>query len=218
MGLHSGGYTDNVRCAGKPDSVRLSESHLTRRRGRATRDLSVELGTRSSDMRQLCAKSCLPATSPSDRNAPLLRSVLPIARPCADNSRLPPFAHSSLAFFSASWRGIGLEPPRELGIAVESPVEVLGHVADVARCEDVLQLPEGGSGGNGSSSNTSTASPAILRACSASIRAGSSTIGPRDVLTTLAVGFIRANSGAPDQASGAAAQDEMHRDDFGFAE
>ena len=62
------------------------------------------------------------------------------------------------------------------------------------RREDVVQLPEGV---NGSTSNTSTAAPAILRACSASIRAASSTIGPRDVFTNLAFGFIRANSGAP---------------------
>src|ERR1700736_1698808 len=41
------------------------------------------------------------------------------------------------------------------------------------------------------------AAPAIFRALSAAIRSASTTIGPRDVFTSRAVGFMSANSGAP---------------------
>ena len=52
-------------------------------------------------------------------------------------------------------------------------------------------------GGSGSASNTSSAAPAIVPPASAATSAASSTIGPRDVFTSTAVGFIRASSDAP---------------------
>src|SRR5271163_402969 len=55
----------------------------------------------------------------------------------------------------------------------------------------------GWSSGSGSWSKTSMAAPAILWALSAAIRSASTTIGPRDVFTRRAVGFMSANSGAP---------------------
>ena len=50
---------------------------------------------------------------------------------------------------------------------------------------------------SGSFSNTSSAAPAILPFCKASISAASSTIGPRAVLMSTASGFISANCGLP---------------------
>ena len=48
--------------------------------------------------------------------------------------------------------------------------------------------------------------PPIVPACSASTSASSSTIGPREVLTRSAVGFIRARSSAPIRPAGALGQ------------
>src|SRR5260370_25178614 len=49
----------------------------------------------------------------------------------------------------------------------------------------------------GSSSNTSSATPAIERDCRALISDASSTIGPREVVISRAVGFMSASSAAP---------------------
>jgi hypothetical protein len=66
-------------------------------------------------------------------------------------------------------------------------------------------------------SNTSIAAPAIRRAWSASIRAASSTIGPARCVDEPRRRLHQGKLGAPDQASGAPAQDEMHRDDVRLA-
>ena len=50
--------------------------------------------------------------------------------------------------------------------------------------------------GKGSCSNTSSAAPAMRRFCSALINAASSTIGPRAVLTSSALGFIHSSAWA----------------------
>ena len=52
----------------------------------------------------------------------------------------------------------------------------------------------GWSAGSGSGSVTSSAAPAIARSCSARSSAAGSTIGPRAVLTSSAVGFMRSSA------------------------
>jgi len=56
------------------------------------------------------------------------------------------------------------------------------------------------------------AAPAIFRALSAAIRSASTTIGPRDVFTRRAVGFMIASSGGADQTARPIAEDDMDGD------
>ena len=51
--------------------------------------------------------------------------------------------------------------------------------------------------GGVSSSNTSSAAPAIVRGCRTCIRAASSMIGPREVLISRAVGFTASPAPVP---------------------
>src|SRR5580693_26039 len=83
------------------------------------------------------------------------------------------------------------------GIFVERLVKTMRYVAEMRRCQYVVQRPEGGDGGSGSMSNTSIAAPAICLFFKTLIKACSSTIGPRDALTNQAVGFILSSSAAP---------------------
>src|SRR5580700_2968869 len=83
------------------------------------------------------------------------------------------------------------------GIFVERLVKTMRYVAEMRRCQYVVQRPEGGDGGSGSMSNTSIAAPAICLFFNTLIKACSSTIGPRDALINQAVGFILFNSVAP---------------------
>ena len=65
-----------------------------------------------------------------------------------------------------------------------------------ARRAGSARRSSGWSAGSGSGSVTSSAAPAIARSCRARSSAAGSTIGPRAVLTSSAVGFMRASASA----------------------
>jgi len=96
------------------------------------------------------------------------------------------------------------------GILVERLVKTMRHVADMRRCQYVVQRPEGGDGGSGPMSNTSIAA-AICSFSKTLIKACSSTIGPRDGLINQAVGSHSLQLRGPHKAACSAAQQQLHR-------
>jgi hypothetical protein len=87
-----------------------------------------------------------------------------------------------------------ISSPQRRGIVATAAVE------KYAACGVAMTLSMASSGlsrGTGSSSQTSSAAPASRRSRSARISARSSTTGPREVLMSSAVGFMRAKNFSP---------------------
>ena len=93
------------------------------------------------------------------------------------------------------------------GASARSPSRRAGRRAGSARCSS------GWSAGSGSGSVTSSAAPAIARSCSARSSAAGSTIGPRAVLTSSAVGFMRVERGLVDQVARVGRERAVERDE-----
>ena len=74
------------------------------------------------------------------------------------------------------------EVDRRKGALAEQPHALIGVAHRVGRDDDVVHRSSGLSDGVGSCSNTSSAAAAIRLDASASVRAASSTTGPRAVL------------------------------------
>ena len=82
-------------------------------------------------------------------------------------------------------------------VVVDGAVEIVGDETDVGVARTLGSVRKGWPSGRGSVSQTSRAAPAMDRDVSAPISAGSSTMGPREVLISQEVGFMAASSSAP---------------------
>src|SRR5580692_4793258 len=82
-------------------------------------------------------------------------------------------------------------------VLVEASVKAAGDVADMRRCQQVRQRAERMVERQRLLVEDVDGSTAIFWALSAAIRSASTTIGPREVFTRRAVGFMIASSGAP---------------------
>src|SRR3984893_8648003 len=94
---------------------------------------------------------------------------------------------------------MGVEPLPNIqdGILVERLVKTIRYVADMRRCQCVVQRPEGVRCRQRLNVEYVDRAPAICLFFNALIKACSSTIGPRDALITRAVGFILSSCAAP---------------------
>src|SRR2546427_127628 len=95
--------------------------------------------------------------------------------------------------------GLLAQPSRDIlhGVAIERPVELSGDVTDMRRGQDVIQRPEWVICRQRFDVEHVERRAGDAAFTQDSISASSSTIGPREVLMSLADGFMACNSAAP---------------------
>ena len=153
---------------------------------------------------------------PGDDRAPLDLGRRASASTSAISSRVE-FVPMSTIATRVSWPGgaSARRPARRAGCRRRARSSCGASARSPSRCggrrAGSAPRSSGWSAGSGSGSVTSSAAPAIARSCSARSSAAGSTIGPRAVLTSSAVGFMRASAGLVDQVAGLGRQRAVQR-------